>query len=460
MKAISMANKVTIQDMFNGSCYGEIVSGIDARMSSEIENFTTALLSNATYTLPSFSDVRIQSEVVRLWEDEDLNLPKLFASPKIKELLISDTYSRLVESAYGATAFYDLFLPDAQDILIQFLDEIPEYLSAFSSKIQTIVDSLNPKSYRSEYAYVITYALFLVLLPLIGSCGFMPIGRLGGIRGESLPLLNQTYMRIFLDKLSATFSGDTGRYIEYLFGYLTIGVVIDTDLDIPATCDKYTLRKTGQYKDIVDFTIREYPLEAVILIASKLCPLLFAENYYTRLHILCRLLWSPLDIYPERVIKFWLPFGYVDMLSGADITEKIQNEILALPRLAEAHRFKQIREVLKKSNVISALDLSNSATDLLKFQVYNAILRPLLENLAYNRAALRILESDAAAKSLLGKLLFEGCREECLNNPDLRDRLLAGNVSALVLDMTKNNLTKLLDIREKFITQTILQHGS
>lgn len=148
------------------------------------------------------------------------------------------------------------------------------------------------------------------------------------------------------------------------------------------------------------------------------------------------------------------------MLSGADMAEKIQNEILALPRLAEAHRFKQIREVLQKSNVISALDLSNSATDLLKFQVYNAILRPLLENLAYNRATLRILESDSAAKSLLGKLLFEGFREECLVNTKLRDRLLAGDVSALVLEKTKSNLTKLLDIREKFITQTILQHGS
>ena len=115
---------------------------------------------------------------------------------------------------------------------------------------------------------------------------------------------------------------------------------------------------------------------------------------------------------------------------------------------------------MQKSNVISALDLSNSATDLLKFQVYNAILRPLLENLAYNRATLRILESDSAAKSLLGKLLFEGFREECLVNTKLRDRLLAGDVSALVLEKTKSNLTKLLDIREKFITQTILQHGS
>ena len=455
-----MVNSVTVHDMFNGTCYGEIVSGIDARLNSEIENLTTALLSNASYTLPDFSDVRIQSEIMKLWEDEDLNLPKLFASPKIKELLINDTYSRLVESAYGATVFYDLFSPDTQDVLIQFLDDIPEYLGVFSNKIQSIVDSLSPKSYRSEYAYVITYALFLALLPLIGSCGFMPIGRLGGIRGDSLPLLNQTYMRIFLDKLSATFSGDTGRYIEYLFGYLTIGVVNDIDLDILATCEKYTLRKPGQYKDIVDFTIREYPPEAVILIASKLCPLLFAENYYTRLHILCRLLWSSLDIYPERTIKIWLPFGYIDMLSGADMAEKIQNEILALPRLAEAHRFKQIREVLQKSNVISALDLSNSATNLLKFQVYNAILRPLLENLAYNRATLRILESDFAAKSLLGKLLFEGFREECLVNTKLRDRLLAGDVSALVLEKTKSNLTKLLDIREKFITQTILQHGS
>lgn len=120
-----MANSVTVHDMFNGTCYGEIVSGIDARLNSEIENLTTALLSNASYTLPDFSDVRIQSEIMKLWEDEDLNLPKLFASPKIKELLINDTYSRLVESAYGATVFYDLFLLIHKMFLYSFLTIFP-----------------------------------------------------------------------------------------------------------------------------------------------------------------------------------------------------------------------------------------------------------------------------------------------------------------------------------------------
>lgn len=443
--------------MFDGSEYGEIVSGIASRLDSEISNLANAIIKKEDYSLPGYSDVRIQREVSLLWEDKVLNLPKLLASPKLKRLLIADTYLRLVDAAYSSTVYYEMFSPSSQDILIQFLEYIPDYAGKFSAKVQSVLNKLDPKAFRSEYAYVLSYSLMLILLPILGSSSFKPLGRLGGLHSESLSIVSQPYFRAFLKNISSKLSGDTGRQLEYIFGYLALGVVSDLDISVETTLERFPIKDSVNHEDILTIVLSEYPNDALILIASKICPLLFAENLFTRLHILCRLSWTPMDIYPDRVMRFWLPFGYMDLLKDADTMDKVVNDVLNLPRLSEIHKFEQICEVLKTSDIVSTLELTPAVTDLLKYQVYSAILLPLLRNLAYNKVAMYVLQEDTNTRIKLGSLLYDSFRDICLAQDRIREALMDGEVISLEVMKSKDTITKLLDVREKFLAETILK---
>lgn len=454
---IAMKSNLTIMSMFDGSEYGEIVTGIASRLDSEISNLSKAILQKKDYSLPGYSDVRIQNEVSILWEDKLLNLPKFLASPKLKRLLIADTYTRLVDAAYSATAFYEMFSPASQDILVQFLEYIEGYEGKFSAKVQTVLDKLDPKAFRSEYAYVLSYSLMLILLPIFGSSSFKPLGRLGGLHSESVSIISQPYFRSFIKLISSKLSGDIGRQLEYIFGYLSLGVVSDLEISLENTLERFALKANENHDDILTLVLREYPNDAIILVASKICPLLFAENLFTRLHILCRLSWTPMDIYPDRVIRFWLPFGYMDLLKDADAIDKVVNDVLNLPRLSEIHKFEQICEVLKTSDIVNTLELTPAVTELLKYQVYSAILLPLLRNLAYNKVAMHILQEDINARITLGALLYDSFRDICLSRDHIRESLMDGDVTSLELSKSKDTVTRLLDVREKFLSETILK---
>jgi len=447
MSALSFYN------ILDGSQYGEIVYGISNRLKKEIDRVVKCLEQGVGYQIPEINTPEISSEVEALWNNPRLNLPKYFASPKIKNLLLSDIFSRYAESAYSSMAYYEMFSPEGQDIMLRYFDDINPYLSSFVRRVTEITDILGPKTYRSEYEYVIAYTLMLILMPLTGSVEYKSLGALGYLRSDIEPIQDNPQIEKFMAKLRANFNnGDADRYYSYLFSTIHVGVISKYTCDIEAALEHSHAARMGD--DIISFVLENYPADLIIRGATLLCPLLFAENMFMKLHIFCRLLWHPLDIYPERFTKLWLPFGYIDKLAEADNLEKFQSELIGVPRMTESHEFLQIREILKGIDMNAVLDLSPASTAMLKYQVYCSILVPLIENLAYNKRLMELLSSQNAStlRSEVGQWIYDAFRDECLNDTTLRDRLLSGDLS-VSFDENPQTMTKLLDIREKLIAK-------
>lgn len=444
-----MSDTVSFYDMLNGSRYGEIVFGISNRLAPQVDKVVKCLEQGIGYQIPEVNTPEMREEVEGLWSNPKLKLSHYFSAPKIKNLLLSDMFSRFAESAYSSMTYYDMFAPEGQEIMLKYFEAITPYLGLFGQRVKEITDTIGPKTYRSEYEYVVAYTLLLLLMPLTGSVDFKALGALGGLRSDGFPTRDNPHMVKFLTKLKENYNnGDADRYYTFLFSYFQIGVISNFTCDIEATLERSHAMHMGG--DIIKFVLSEYPTELVISAATILCPLLFSDNMFMKLHIFCRILWHPLDIYPDRFTKLWLPFGYIDKLAEADNLEKFQSELMGVPRMTESHEFLQIREILKGVDMNSVLDLTPASTALLKYQVYCTILLPLIENLAYNKRLIQVLSQDSKLCIEVGQWVYDAFREECLRDTSLRDKLLAGDLSVSFKDSTESE-TKLLDIREKLI---------
>lgn len=442
--------KVNFLDIINGNQYGDIVSQVYNTMYTHIEGYADSIISSTIYDMPQYGSQEITKLVDILWGNEGLNLPRIFANPRLKKLLIADTFSRFVDTAYSGMVYYDMFTPVSQGIFKEFLEDLGDYVDLFNNTVSETADLLAPKSFRSEYEYIIGYVFMLLLAPLFGHVDYKPLSRLAGVRSEHKNLGDLPDIKNFFNELNEKFSIANDDPLFFILGRgITLGVINNLNLDINSLKDRIRAKHDGD--DGIAAIIKQYPKKILIRLSAILSPMLFSEYKYATLHILCRLLWEPISIYPDRTLRLWLPYGYVDKLANDNQDVKQQCDLLSLPRLAPERRYLQMQEVLRRTNSLTVIDLTPEVTKLLKYQLYCAILHPLLEQLAYNIVILKRIKSSSSFRVDIGKQIYELFRAECLQDTTLRDYLFNGNLEKVRFENNSNTLTKLLKIRETII---------